>query len=103
SVSCPSKDACTAVGLADPGVTSGSTDLAERWNGTAWSVQNMPAAPQGGSLVLVSCPTATACTAVGRTSTGFFAEGWNGSAWSSRGTPPGTGKGRYNNGPDGGP
>ena len=93
AVSCTSATACTAVGSTSP---SEGTDLtlAERWNGTAWSVQATPNRPgaQGSSLSGVSCASATACTAVGSytNSSGTqvtLAERWNGTSWSVRATP----------------
>ena len=66
AVSCTSANACTAVGwyTNSGGVT---VTLAERWNGSAWSIQTTPN-PPGATTALfegVSCPTTTACTAVG--------------------------------------
>ena len=64
--------------------------LAERWNGSSWSVQ--PTANPGGinpELVDVSCTSARACTAVGSAGNGgdvsgigALAERWNGTSWS---------------------
>ncbi len=93
SVSCSSSTACTAVGWYQSG--SGSevvaTPLAERWNGTAWTIQSVPI-PAGagkydtGSLRGVSCSSSIACMAVGHYeassgSTLTLAEIWNGTAW----------------------
>jgi hypothetical protein len=37
-----------------------------RWNGSSWALQSTPSTPGGASeLFGVSCPSATACTAVG--------------------------------------
>ena len=92
AVSCASASACTAVGDADrAGI---SLPLAERWNGTAWSIQATPA-PGGATatgLFAVSCPSASACIAVGDStgSTGRtlpLAEAWNGSTWRLRRVP----------------
>ena len=84
SVSCTSSSACIAVGLESP---SGS--IAERWNGTEWTLQAPPIPTGGKSMVLkgVSCPSSTSCVAVGSylNSSGFqmqLAEHWNGSEWS---------------------
>ncbi len=92
-VSCTSASACTAVGDA---VTSAgaSVTLAERWNGTAWSVQSTPS-PSGAAVSYlegVACTSATACTAVGHyvSSAGVpvtLAERWNGTAWAVQSTP----------------
>jgi hypothetical protein len=66
--------------------TSGDT-LAERWNGTAWTVESTPN-PAGGSndaLAGVSCGAPGACVAVGGYYNGHgntvLAETWNGTAW----------------------
>jgi hypothetical protein len=64
-VSCTSPAACTAVGYYFDGSGSEFT-LAERWNGTAWSIQASPSpGSYGPALLGVSCPTANDCTAVG--------------------------------------
>jgi len=78
-VSCASATACTTVGNA--GVNAPiptSSVLAERWNGTAWKVQSIPA-PSGDSLLNgVSCATTTSWTAVGyNNSPAPVAESWN--------------------------
>jgi len=80
SVACPTSSACTAFGLNLTG--SGPFTLAERWNGTTWSIQPTP------SLVTfdigfpgVACPTSSACLAVASyTNNGpnlTLAEQWN--------------------------
>jgi hypothetical protein len=88
-VSCTSASACTAVGFAGDFGT-GSLTLAERWDGTTWSIQPTPNPqnPNHASLNSVSCTSASACTAVG-TADGFvvLAEAWNGSSWSIQPTP----------------
>jgi hypothetical protein len=81
AVSCSSTTACTAVG--DSGKGSGLPGLlADRWNGSAWKMQRVPA-PRAGAGVLnaVACPAADACRAVGSDKTGALAEAWNGSSW----------------------
>jgi len=90
-VSCTSATACTAFGEDGNGTTD--VTLAERWNGTRWSIQHTPN-PAGGSeihLLRVSCTSTTACTAVGfysnATTTVTLAERWNGSRWSIQHTP----------------
>lgn len=87
AVSCTSASACTAVG--DNTVFTGaSLPLAERWNGTSWSVQAIPnpgdSAETG--LFAVSCAAATACIATGSSAANGgtpepLSESWNGSAW----------------------
>jgi hypothetical protein len=61
-VSCSSPSACTTVGVTIAPSTAAESGLAERWNGTHWSIQSVPA---GTVLAGVSCPTAGSCTAVG--------------------------------------
>jgi hypothetical protein len=65
-VSCPSITACTAAGfyLNDSGV---DVTLAERWNGSSWAIQSTPNPTGARSNILygVSCPSTTACAAVG--------------------------------------
>ena len=91
-ISCSSGTACTAVG----GYVDGSNTrtLAERWNGTAWSLQTMPALAGDSAVALyaVACPTATDCTAVGTYNQPsgapvILAELWNGSKWLIQNTP----------------
>jgi hypothetical protein len=88
SMSCVSATACTAVGsLISRAGTVGT--LAERWNGSRWSIQRTPK-PAGATFsgfVGVSCPSATTCTAIGDyTNHGgtavTLAERWNGASWS---------------------
>ena len=92
AVSCPAVNDCIAVGTAAHiavGTTPNET-LAERWDGRSWSIQNTPSPPlgRGGSFSAVSCPTATACTAVGSSGNyGVLAERWNGSTWSIQSAP----------------
>jgi hypothetical protein len=72
AISCPSPTACIAVGSASSGALTGQT-LIEQWNGSAWSIvaSPNPAVAAGASelnqLNGVSCPSPTACTAVGQT------------------------------------
>lgn len=89
AVSCTMASACTAVG--DYVNRSGVVEtLAERWNGTAWSIQTTVNPSAGGSLAGVSCLSG-GCTAVGQSGGGTLAESWNGSAWSINPTPSGEG------------
>ncbi len=69
----------------------GARSLIERWNGTRWSAQTVPATvkPLTTDLLFhVSCVTPAICTAVGyrhnpaaRFSFHTLALGWNGSSW----------------------
>jgi hypothetical protein len=90
-VSCASTSACTAVGAYFIGMSPNM--LAERWNGTKWSIQRPPN-PKGASgsqLNGVSCVSASACTAVGSYYNGTrqvtLAERWNGTKWSIQRPP----------------
>jgi hypothetical protein len=91
-VSCTTASACTAVGQ------SNGMPVAERWNGTSWTVQTPPT-PSGAvsaALYSVSCTTSAACTAVGYSGNGSspsiygdapLAESWNGSTWTLQTAP----------------
>jgi hypothetical protein len=65
-VSCPGPQNCYAAGTAT-GKSDNAQDhpLIEHWNGSRWSTQAIASPPRGTRLNDVSCPTATACTAVG--------------------------------------
>ena len=84
SVSCSSARACTAVGYySKHGRRIG---LAERWDGSRWSIQAAFAAAKRTWLLGVSCPSASFCTAVGYRNKGTgdaqpLAETWNGEHW----------------------
>ncbi len=85
-VSCTSASACTAVGSY---LKEGKTKtLAERYNGTSFSIQTT-ANPEAGSAELlgVSCASATSCFAVGKKGGETFAQSWNGTTWSISTTP----------------
>jgi hypothetical protein len=94
-VSCTSETTCTAVGIYDVFSVSGQVaTIAERWDGTSWSIQ--PTADPTGStyptLYGVSCMSAKTCTAVGsyNDSTGqavTLAERWDGTSWVIQPTP----------------
>jgi len=101
-VSCQSSASCTAVGSYTPGkAVKGSLvehTLAERWNGTEWTIQTTPNPTEAKDSYLagVSCTSAEACTAVGRyiSSAGktlALAERWNGKEWSIQETKIPTG------------
>jgi hypothetical protein len=83
-VSCPSRAACIAVGDYDrTGGNPGSAALAERWDGSRWSL--LPAPSPGAAeyrLAGVSCTAAAACMAVGTGGpSGLLAERWDGARW----------------------
>lgn len=81
-VSCPAADSCTAVGNGSGSATSGQL-AAEHWNGSHWTVQNIPLA--GGAsrwqLAGVSCGSPTSCIAVGRDGSAAMADRSNGQTW----------------------
>jgi hypothetical protein len=87
-LSCPVANHCLAVGdFLLPGQSS-SHPLAARWNGTRWTIQDMPNAASGaGSLRGVSCAATTSCTAVGISvnsitgATAPLVERMNGTSW----------------------
>jgi hypothetical protein len=87
SIACVSATDCMAVGTYSTNGTN-YLPMAELWNGTSWAIQSMPAPSGSLNAVLqsVSCPTGTACLAVGyyngSSTGGTLAESWNGSAWS---------------------
>jgi hypothetical protein len=101
AVSCVSVKMCMATGhrLASSGAL---VTLAERWDGTSWSLVPTPnVAGIGNELVAVSCGSATACMAVGFTQGGpgaALAESWNGTRWSVVRTPSLGGSGSDLNG-----
>jgi hypothetical protein len=93
-VSCSAPDACTAVGYYTNSSGSSFT-LAERWNGTTWSLQAsvQPAGAADGKLLAVACDSADSCVATGASATvaGFgdaktLAEVWNGKKWALQST-----------------
>ena len=86
---------CMAVGYSytTGAFGSGGNFLAERWNGTAWTLDGVttPAADLAPNLSGVSCTSATFCMAVGDYYTALsgnsllgetgISETWNGAAW----------------------
>lgn len=90
-VACGSPADCTAVGSYD--TTSGTVNLAERYNGSTWAIQFTPDSGSGDSLSGVACISAADCIAVGSTGYGTdpLIESWNGTAWTIDTIPPGGG------------
>lgn len=87
-VSCTSPSACTAVGTAFDSSGNPLGTVAERWNGTTWTIQATPTSARPGYFInAVSCTSATACTAVGNTDSGPLAERWNGTIWTVQAMP----------------
>ena len=91
-IACWSTSGCLAAGSYTE-YSGARLTLAERWNGTTWSVARTrsPADPFAG-LSGVSCESAARCVAVGtyvtRSDTlATLAEKWNGGSWSVQPTP----------------
>jgi hypothetical protein len=92
AVSCTLTGGCTAVGYyTSSGGPGAGVPLAERWDGTSWSVRPVPVqAGASGVLTAVSC-TPAVCTAAGSYTTTAgadlaLAERWNGSTWAEQAT-----------------
>jgi hypothetical protein len=92
-VSCASSTACTAVGSFETDTSEGP--LAERWNGTSWSIQTVPNPFGAFQFAGVSCASSTACVAVGNGQESV-AERWDGKQWSAESIGFGDPKGRAN-------
>jgi hypothetical protein len=95
-VSCTEARACTAVGTWFHSGNGDLRPLIERWDGSAWSLQD-PNVPRGGStsgtqLIDVSCFGDSACVAVGVARTKTIAERWDGRHWAVVPTPSPGGK-----------
>ncbi|MGO9876711.1 MAG: hypothetical protein ACLPVY_23295 [Acidimicrobiia bacterium] len=96
-VSCSSPTSCFAVGVSFVGA------LAERWDGTVWTIVDTPTPHDsvGADLAGVSCVNSTDCSAVGAsqlesvsgdvTEVGSvpLAEHWNGTSWTVEAEPSG--------------
>jgi hypothetical protein len=105
AVACPQPAACFAVGYSYAKSAGHTLPLAERWNGTAWTLLPIPTLPKAGRTFLngISCAAANRCIAVGfavTTSAPFvdaLAEAWNGTKWAIQATPqPGSGAASFN-------
>jgi hypothetical protein len=91
-VSCTGPRACTAVGYSNE-ANGAQVPLAERWDGTRWTIQPIPRLPGEASVQLarVACASETFCMAAGSftTVTGIdvmLAERWDGARWARQGT-----------------
>ena len=87
AVSCTPANTCSAVGAFSPSPNSDSRVLLERRTGGSWSAQTASSPTDSNLLDAVSCPSETACVAVGSAGGKPVAEAWNGSAWSTQQTP----------------
>ena len=96
-VSCTSRTQCVAVGRIPTRGSSAPPSLLEVWNGHAWHIQTVPTpvATTDAFLTAISCPSRTACTAVGAVTVGNsnnqrqhdLAERWDGKRWTILATP----------------
>lgn len=87
SVSCVTRTFCDTVGFSAANLSAAVKTLAERWNGSSWTIQATPNPSGQGSLAGVSCASATSCSAVGYDLNNTLAEQWNGAIWSAQSTP----------------
>jgi hypothetical protein len=70
-ISCPSAGACMAAGHAtNQASIFGDVTMAERWNGSTWTVIPAPSPAGDVTMGAVSCTSATACTLVGSYASG---------------------------------
>jgi subtilisin family serine protease/sugar lactone lactonase YvrE len=92
-VSCSAANACTAVGKVQMqgGIV---VPLAERWDGSSWSIQTIPSPSNSpyARLLDVSCVSASECVAVGyyKNTSGVWvnlSERWKSGSWSLLSTP----------------
>ena len=81
-VSCISSTACIAVGFRYSETSGDLGSLAERWNGSSWSIQRTPRLADGDQFDDVSCVSITDCIAVGGNGLAPIAERWDGRGWS---------------------
>ena len=95
-VACTSATGCLSVGFSipDAGNNQSPATLAERWNGSTWSIQHTPNPPgaAASNLNAASCVSRSACIAVGNTSNSrvtslTLAQRWNGHSWGIQPTP----------------
>jgi hypothetical protein len=94
SVSCAITTSLSCMAVGEYSSAGGSFTLAERWNGSAWSITTTPSLPGGavmGELVGVSCIGPSWCAAVGDDTVAgnndTLAEVWDGTAWTIVTTP----------------
>jgi len=90
-VSCASALDCVAVGSVGYSTSTGTTALAELWEGSDWS-QLSTANPGSGPgtddvLRAVSCSSPSSCIAVGYAGSDTLAEEFDGSGWTALDTP----------------
>jgi hypothetical protein len=88
-VACTAATSCLAVGNYRDGTSGDTLPMAEKWNGTAWSLVTVPAPSGSTSAVLdgVACTGASNCFAVGNSMDNTLTERWNGAGWSIVSSP----------------
>ncbi|HXW33538.1 MAG TPA: hypothetical protein VEJ87_03100, partial [Acidimicrobiales bacterium] len=93
AVSCSGPSDCTTVGT-DFTLSNTANTVAEKWNGSSWSVATTPDENGATTSTLsgVSCVNSDFCMSVGSATTTSpdvvsLAEEWNGSSWSIENTP----------------
>lgn len=90
-VSCPAAESCIAVGYYRTSIGQ-TVPLAEHWNGSTWTLLDVPVSGNPGRAALngVWCVTVANCTAVGYdqalSGSQALAEVWNGTDWAPQGT-----------------
>jgi hypothetical protein len=92
AMSCSSATACSAAGVFYTDTTDLTVPVAERWNGSSWTVQTLPAAISFGDGLppgTVSCPSASFCLIADGAQTSV----WDGTAWTLSPTNPASGGG----------
>jgi hypothetical protein len=89
AISCVSASSCVAVGDDQQRQFGESETLAERWNGTSWSLMSPAGGFSDDLLTSVSCSGTDQCVAIGYNVSGGrpVAEVWDGGAWSLRVAP----------------
>ncbi|MFZ0666945.1 MAG: hypothetical protein WAM97_14430 [Acidimicrobiales bacterium] len=87
-VSCATSAGCQAVGINYGDNGQGDTSLAEGWDGTNWTAENVPGEPGATNAALnsISCPASGDCEAVGTYATNSstnltLAVIWNATTW----------------------
>jgi hypothetical protein len=91
-VDCRSSTSCVAVGYFVNGAGDEVRTLAERWDGTRWSIEPTPNSPRTSLSQLngVACWSSSGCIAVGKLGNGAtLAERWGGKRWAIQPTPGG--------------
>ena len=87
AMSCSSATACSAAGIFYTDATDLTVPVAERWNGSSWAVQALPAAISFGDGLppgTLSCPSASFCLIADGTQTSV----WNGTTWTLTAAAP---------------